>query len=209
MNSGILKKGIDLGKKLKDKFNSSDKISGEELFVKYLESIKNEFFKELYKNVRDGYTSDDRVYDLCVDALCQYKVSREKGKLFIQLRLTDLLDYHLMSSSEMIKSLHGEELGGESKGEMLYLGNLNDLKTSNKLVKMDLDNFFYEIRKNGFTYVMDVDRENLEMIPEGEYSCGELTISKNFINIPRKTAEEKARRRLTLSKIYSNNKKMF
>ena len=64
---------------------------------------------------------------------------------------------------------------------------------------------------NGFTYSIDIDKENFEMIDGGklDYITGQLNITKNYLEMPKKTAVERSRKRLLLRLIYPDDKKWF
>lgn len=180
MNSGILKKGIDLGKKVSDT----------QVFESYLQEIDKDFKKEVANNIKPN---PEVVYNLCVDACCDYKLFKSKGKKYIKVILTNHLDY-AVSKEEVVC--------------MPYLGNLDFLC---KTITIDYDIFLRALEINGFTYSIDIDKDNFEMIDDGKlnYITGQLNITKNHLQMPKKTVEELSRRRLVLRKIYPDNKKMF
>ena len=76
---------------------------------------------------------------------------------------------------------------------------------------MDYDVFVKALEINKFTYSMDIDKENCEMIDGGklDYIYGQLNITKNHLQMPKRTAKEQSRRRLLLRKLYPDDKKWF
>ena len=180
MNNGILKKGIDLGKKVSDT----------QVFENYLQAIDENFKEEVAKNIK---TNPEVVYNLCVDACCSYKLFKSKGKKYIKFTLTNHLDYAV------------------SKEDVVCMPYLEKLGFSCKTITIDYDIFLRALEINGFTYSIDIDKDNFEMIDGGklDYITGQLNITKNHLEMPKKTVEELSRRRLVLRKIYPDNKKMF
>ena len=162
MNNGILKKGIDLGKKVSDT----------QVFEHYLQGVDSDFKDEVTKYIKPDSLV---VYNLCVDACCNYKLFKVKGKKYIKITLTNHLDYPC------------------------------------KTITIDYDVFLKALEINKFTYSIDIDKDNFEMIDGGklDYIYGQLNITKNHLQMPKRTAKEQSRRRLLLRKLYPDDKKWF
>ena len=180
MNNGILKKGIDLGKKISDT----------QVFEHYLQGVDSNFKDEVTKYIKPDSLV---VYNLCVDACCNYKLFKVKGKKYIKITLTNHLDYAISEEDRVC---------------MPYLENLD---FPCKTITIDYDVFLKALEINKFTYSIDIDKDNFEMIDGGklDYIDGQLNITKHHLQMPKRTAKEQSRRRLLLRKLYPDDKKWF
>lgn len=180
MNTTIFKKGIDLGKKVSDT----------QVLENYLQAIDRNFKEEVTNNIKPN---PEVVYNLCVDACCGYKLFKSNGKKYIKITLTNHLDYVI------------------SKEDVLCMPYLGSLDFPCKTITIDYDTFLRALEINGFTYSIDIDKDNFEMIDGGklDYITGQLNITKNHLEMPKKTAKEQSRNRLLLRLIYPDNKKLF
>lgn len=180
MKIAILKKGIDLGKKISDT----------QVFEHYLQEVDREFKDEVANKIKPDSLV---IYNLCVDACCNYKLFKVKGKKYIKITLTNHLDYVI------------------SEEDRVCMPYLEDLDFPCKTLTIDYDVFLKALEINGFTYSIDIDKDNFEMIDGGklDYIYGQLNITKNHLQMPKRTVKEESRRRLLLRKLYPDDKKMF
>ena len=80
-----------------------------------------------------------------------------------------------------------------------------------ELVKVGKKTYYIKNATNIGSDVVDIDKDNFEMIDGGklDYIYGQLNITKNYLEVPKKTAVERSRKRLLLRLIYPDDKKWF
>ena len=178
MVNKILKKSVDLGKKVADT----------QAFEEYLGRLTENFWGEVKDKIKPATTM---AYNMCVDACCSYRLFKSNGKKYIRIVLTNHLDYVV------------------SREDLNCIPYLIEMDYRPKAITIDYDVFLRALEINGFTYSIDIDKENFEMI-DGEkldYITGQLNITKNYLEMPKKTAVERSRKRLLLRLIYPDDKK--
>ena len=180
MVNKILKKGVDLGKKVADT----------QVFEEYLEKLNENFAIEVKDKIK---LQTPIAYNMCVDACCTYRLFKSRGKKYIKIALTNHLDYVL------------------SREDLNCMPYLIEMNYRPKSITIDYDVFLKALEINGFTYSIDIDKDNFEMIDGGklDYITGQLNITKNHLEMPKKTAVERSRSRLLLRLIYPDDKKWF
>ncbi len=212
MINETLEKSKNFTSEMDLKKQNSDEKGNQELFDAYLKSVNSNFKKEITRNISNGNFRDDMVSSLLVDAICGYRLFKEDNSLVLEIVMTSHLKYGFNENlNNGLTSSNVNENDDENYYQSTYLEDLEDSKTGNKKIKISVQKFLDALASNGFNYVIDADKENINMVENAKLEDirGVLIISKNYIRMPKRTAEEKARMKLTLSKIYSDKKKFF
>lgn len=212
MINETLEKSKNFTSEMDLKKQNSEEKGNPELFDAYLKSVNSNFKKEITRNISNGNFRDDMVSSLLVDAICGYRLFKEENSLVLEIVMTSHLEYGFNENlNNGLTSSNVNENDDENYYQSTYLEDLEDSKTGNKKIKISVQKFLDALASNGFNYVIDADKENINMVENAKLEDirGVLIISKNYIRMPKRTAEEKARMKLTLSKIYSDKKKFF